>query len=361
MMNLVTTPELMTIGAFARATGLTPGALRFYADAALLVPARIDGSTGYRYYAPDQIDQATTVRRLRHMDMPLEQIALVLAGDATHIDRHVAHLDGIANRARRSAAEIRATLHPDSNHPNDYMDRKCIVISVSGPIFADAVDQILTATAHHPEYPVLGGVHVEARGDVLTVTATDRYRLSTRTVVVAHSDSTPWNAVIDGDDLRAAMPDVRREHVVAVNLDDSGIVFGPGGRHCRRLNEEFPDYRSMLDSLPVAVTRVVVSKRSLQRVMEDGRFERWAVATGHGRIRLSEPDSSEFADIPATVTGPDVVITFAMTTLYPAVASAVGPDVMIDISGPTAPVVVRSADDGDLTTLAMPVDPRGSE
>jgi len=29
---------------------------------------------------------------------------------------------------------------------------------------------------------------------------------------------------------------------------------------------------------------------------------------------------------------------------------------MIDVSGPEYPVVIRSADSGDLTTLAMPVD-----
>jgi hypothetical protein len=34
---------------------------------------------------------------------------------------------------------------------------------------------------------------------------------------------------------------------------------------------------------------------------------------------------------------------------------------MIDIAGPEQPVVIRSADDGDLTTLAMPVAPALSE
>ena len=62
------------------------------------------------------------------------------------------------------------------------------------------------------------------------------------------------------------------------------------------------------------------------------------------------------SDIEATITGAPVDLAFEVTTLYPAVASALGPDVMIDISGTDMPVVVRSADNGDLTTLAMPVD-----
>ena len=56
--------ELMTIGAFARACGLTASALRFYADSALLRPAVVDDVSGYRYYAPDQVAHATLIRQL---------------------------------------------------------------------------------------------------------------------------------------------------------------------------------------------------------------------------------------------------------------------------------------------------------
>ncbi|MGW5348979.1 MerR family transcriptional regulator [Streptomyces sp. NPDC004031] len=59
--------------------------------------------------------------------------------------------------------------------------------------------------------------------------------------------------------------------------------------------------------------------------------------------------------LPATVTGPALEIRFEMTTLYPAVSTAIGPDVMLDLRGHDRPVTVRSADRGDLITLAMPV------
>ncbi|HLS76065.1 MAG TPA: hypothetical protein VK083_04640, partial [Nocardia sp.] len=41
--------------------------------------------------------------------------------------------------------------------------------------------------------------------------------------------------------------------------------------------------------------------------------------------------------------------------LRPAVDSALGPDLMLDLATPDRPVVVRSATDGDLTVLVMPV------
>ncbi|WP_348775098.1 MerR family transcriptional regulator [Solwaraspora sp. WMMD791] len=57
--------RLLTIGAFGRASGLTVKALRIYADLGLLRPAAVDPDSGYRYYAPDQLELARLVARLR--------------------------------------------------------------------------------------------------------------------------------------------------------------------------------------------------------------------------------------------------------------------------------------------------------
>lgn len=48
-------------------------------------------------------------------------------------------------------------------------------------------------------------------------------------------------------------------------------------------------------------------------------------------------------------------ISFQFTTLYTALTASIGPDVMLQISRPDLPVVVRSADDTDFTTMVMPV------
>ncbi|APY90036.1 MerR family DNA-binding transcriptional regulator [Streptomyces alfalfae] len=73
---------LLTIGAFAKASRLSPKALRLYDDLGLLTPARVDPVTGYRLYAPDQLEQARLVAWLRRLDMPLARIRHVCALDA---------------------------------------------------------------------------------------------------------------------------------------------------------------------------------------------------------------------------------------------------------------------------------------
>ena len=65
---------LLTIGAFARASRLSPKALRLYDELGLLPPARVDPSSGYRFYAPEQLERARLVAWLRRLGMPLARI-----------------------------------------------------------------------------------------------------------------------------------------------------------------------------------------------------------------------------------------------------------------------------------------------
>ncbi|WP_233157028.1 MULTISPECIES: MerR family transcriptional regulator [Amycolatopsis] len=70
----------LTIGAFARAAGLSPKALRLYDELGLLRPASVDPVSGYRRYAPDQLERARLIGWLRRTGMPLARISRALAG-----------------------------------------------------------------------------------------------------------------------------------------------------------------------------------------------------------------------------------------------------------------------------------------
>ncbi|MEV5428983.1 MerR family transcriptional regulator [Streptomyces sp. NPDC052701] len=70
---------MLTIGAFAEASRLSPKALRLYDELDLLRPARVDPDTGYRYYAVEQVERARLVAWLRRLGMPLARIRTVCA------------------------------------------------------------------------------------------------------------------------------------------------------------------------------------------------------------------------------------------------------------------------------------------
>lgn len=96
--------ELLTSGRFSTLSLLSPKALRIYAERGLLVPYRTDPDTGYRYYHPDQVRLGWLISLLRGAEMPLEQVASVVAADAetalAALDtyQHVLTLRGTTNR-----------------------------------------------------------------------------------------------------------------------------------------------------------------------------------------------------------------------------------------------------------------------
>ena len=96
----VETEELLSIGRFARLTGLTVKALRHYDDQGLLEPARVDEWTGYRYYAAGQARDAVAIRRLRELELPLDEIAAILhAEDDAVRERLAVHRARLQGRA----------------------------------------------------------------------------------------------------------------------------------------------------------------------------------------------------------------------------------------------------------------------
>ncbi|MDQ0777447.1 serine/threonine protein phosphatase PrpC/DNA-binding transcriptional MerR regulator [Streptomyces aurantiacus] len=80
---------MMTIGAFSKACRLSPKALRLYDELELLRPARVDPETGYRYYAPEQLEQARLVAWLRRLGMPLAEIREVRALEPADAAREI--------------------------------------------------------------------------------------------------------------------------------------------------------------------------------------------------------------------------------------------------------------------------------
>ena len=99
---------LLTIGDFSRMTFLTVKALRHYHDVGLLEPARTDPSSGYRYYRAEQVAEARLIRRLRDLDLPVDDVRTVLTApdEATRNAVMVEHLD----RMSRQLEEVQDTV-----------------------------------------------------------------------------------------------------------------------------------------------------------------------------------------------------------------------------------------------------------
>ncbi len=110
--------DLFSIGGFSRTTHLSVKALRHYHDVGLLEPVAVDPATGYRCYSVAQVPPAQVIRRLRDLDMPLDDVRAVLdaseEGDTDARDRlileHLARMEAQLVQTQASVASLRALL-----------------------------------------------------------------------------------------------------------------------------------------------------------------------------------------------------------------------------------------------------------
>ncbi|GAA3968600.1 MerR family transcriptional regulator [Gordonia caeni] len=361
----------LPIGDFARRSGLTASALRFYADSSVLLPARVDPVSGYRYYRADQIPAAVLLRRLREADVSLASATAALTATPAELRRllldHARRITTEAERKAAIAGEILASLGEGT--PPVAGGGSTTHIELTGAVFAAAVDQVLTATGDDPAHPILSGVHLEVEDGSLTLAATDRYRLAVRTIPAEIPPNTHLTAVLDARDLATALSEIRRRPRVQLVIDSEEAVYvrmsDRADHPVRVLREAYPDHRSMIAGLDDPAIRLRLPRQRVLEILQQlGDPVRLTAAAG--TVVIAAPDAE--ADTDATevtgaevsgteMSGTGVTVWFALATLYPAIATAVGDTLLLDLRGPGLPATVRSADDGDLTTLVMPIAP----
>lgn len=145
--RLVLVTELMAIGRFSRLSGLSIHALRHYDDLDLLRPADVDETTGYRRYLRAQLGTARLIIDLRWMDVPLEDVRVIVA-DPSGADarltlaRHHARLQRTRDHLDRQLASIDRHLEKGLSMPNAPTGLAPVQIKV-------AVDDVDAASAFY--------------------------------------------------------------------------------------------------------------------------------------------------------------------------------------------------------------------
>ena len=91
--------QLFSIGDVAKLFHLSVSSLRHYEALGLLTPERVDPNTGYRSYSIRQFEVLNTIRYLRALDMPLEEIADFLR------DRDVERIEEKLSRQREAVLQ----------------------------------------------------------------------------------------------------------------------------------------------------------------------------------------------------------------------------------------------------------------
>lgn len=334
---------LLSIGEFAKRSALSVTALRFYSDCGLLVPARIDSSTGYRYYAPGQLREALLLGKLRALEMPIAEIQPFLTSEPavahamldSHWERLVRRFDG--NRRALAAVQM---LIGSKEEPMP------ATTTLDGGELARGLRQVVPAAGplgQDRRYPA--AVLVDVRADGLRLVATDGHRLAVRDLpaptielghtVIAVADAQRVAAMLEGG--RTVTVIAGAELTLCTNANTVSIAAA---------SDHYPDYEAILARCGSG--RLFVETSDLAARLNRGRDLVVLTLTPSG----TSVDSIEF---PAKYEGDDLTIGFNPAFLADALEAGIGREVILQLGSPVDPVAIRSADDGTLTCLVMPV------
>lgn len=357
---------MRSIGEMARDSGLNVSALRFYDRAGVLVPARVDPVSGYRWYGPEQLEEAGLLARLRRAGMPLADVRLVLAGWSAAdtglvrelLHAHLRRLERGLSDARTEFSALRALLDLRENPMTVPRTATAAELTVSAPGLAAALDAVRFAAGTDPELPMLGGVLFDIEDGELHTVATDRYRMAVaRTGATGHGG--PRVQIIVPTPLADAMRALLGgEGPVRLTVDGDRATLEAGDRqtsgHC--LGHDFPDYRRLVH-LP-AGRRALVDVPAFRKTLETGP------------VRASEPHDQDGPSVTLSVLDVTADGTVALCGndcdagthvavnrdfLLQALAAGARDRLILEFGAPTAPLAVRRPDDEDTFSILMPV------
>ncbi|PBC63913.1 DNA polymerase III subunit beta [Streptomyces sp. Tue6028] len=320
----------------------------------------MDPVSGYRWYEPEQLEEARLLARLRRAGMPLPDIRLVLAswsGADTDLVRkllkaHLSRLEQGLSDARGEFSALRALL----DHRENVMTSLRIAtvrLSSAAPELAAALDAVRFAASTDPELPMLGGVLFDIEGERLHVVATDRYRMAVAQADVAGHDGSRVQVVVPtplADAMRALLDG---EGPVRLSVDGDRVTLEAGDRQAagQCLDHDFPDYRRLLPQ--AAGRRAVVEVAAFRKTLETGPVR--SEEAGAPDLSLLRVEDGGTATLCTDGDADPNRIAVNREFLLDALAAGARDRLILELDTPATPIAIRRPDDEGTFSILMPV------
>ena len=243
--------------------------------------------------------------------------------------------------------------------------------TVDGGVLATAIGQVTPAASRDDTLPVITGVNVEIEDDMITLVATDRYRLAVREL--------RWNpaqpdlstallvpARVLGDTARALTSGAE----VSISLGgDSLIGFAGAGRQTttRLLSGEYPKYSALLPSEFSATAELAAGSfaeavKRVALVAERNTPVRLAFSQGQLVLEAGASEEAQAVEIiEAAFDGEDLQIAFNPQYLLDGIGAIDSDTARISFTSPTKPAVItgKAEHEPDFRYVLMPIRSAG--
>jgi len=254
---------------------------------------------------------------------------------------------------------------------------------VRGDVFATAIGQVTAAASRDETLPMLTGVRMEVGSDMISLAATDRYRLAERHIPWTPRGTVPAAPlIVPAKTLAEVAKSLGSASEVVLSMgtaDDAGFLgFSASGRQTltRLLDGEFVKFASLWPAEATTTVEVEVAElvAALKRVsLVAQRFAPVRLAFSDGLAALSaeaEDESSAEEELEVGITGEALTIGFNAGYLLDGLSAVTTPRARLSFTEPSKPTVITpvtgfdadhpdDARDGSYRYLVMSMRLRG--
>jgi len=235
-------------------------------------------------------------------------------------------------------------------------DLPTVAGSAAGATLAAAVAQVAVAAGRDDALPALTGIRVEIEGSVVTLAATDRYRLAVREFT--WSPETPTieaQVLVPARSLAEVAKALGTAEVVHLGLGrgDTENLFGFEGRGrsttTRLLDADFPKYRNLLPSewtttASLTTTALTEAVKRVALVAERNTALRLSFADSEVVLRAGTGDEAQATEvIECHIEGPDIEIALNPTYLLDGLGVLDAPVARLAFTQANRPVVLTGS------------------
>lgn len=238
-------------------------------------------------------------------------------------------------------------------------------VKVPAQALVETVETVARAASRDDMRPVLTGVMVTISEGVLTMVATDSYRLSVKRTPVEGQQGSEFEANIPARALSELSKVVSSEAAeeVEIVLQASQAIFRVGGVELSTvlIDGQFPNYKQLLPESfehDVRLNRpefLEVTRRVGQLAQRNVPLK-LSFQPGELTISASTPDLGDAEEsMPVAFEGESMEIGFNPDYLIDGIDSVSGDEVLLRLISPLRPGLIEAVDGSDFTYLVMPI------
>jgi len=245
----------------------------------------------------------------------------------------------------------------------------------SGPVLKEVISQVAFASAADEGRPILTGVFIQVKDNLLSFAATDGYRLSLKKIELEEKENKKISKVRkliiparSLNELEKMIVDQEKQekNLVEIGLtkDENQVIFSlPDIELSTRLLEgEFPDYEKIIPGS--FSSRIFLDKEEFGRAVriasifarDSANIVKFKFADDRLIISANSPQVGEnISEIGVKIEGEGGEIAFNYRFLLDFLNSINAEEIIFEMNGPLNPGVFKVKDDQSLLHIIMPV------